>query len=85
MQVAYEEIHVGGKGRRAVAVRPLASLGSPVAVPWRQRPSQRKENQARSERPARKSARSRARSGGCGVDWPADAVLAGGDWLGAVD
>ena len=60
MQVAYEEIHVGGKGRRAVAVRPLASLGSPVAVPSASAHPQRKENQARSERPARKSARSRA-------------------------
>ena len=60
MQVAYEEIHVGGKGRRAVAVRPLASLGSSVAVPSASAHPQRKENQARSERPARKSARSRA-------------------------
>ena len=60
MQVAYEEIHVGGKGRRAVAVRPLASLGSSVAVPSASAHPQRKENQARSERSARKSARSRA-------------------------
>ena len=67
MQVAYEEIHVGGKGRRAVAVRPLASLGSSVAVPSASAHPQRKENQARSERPARKSARSRAPAAGAAL------------------
>ena len=67
MQVAYEEIHVGGKGRRAVVVRPLASLGSSVAVPSASAHPQRKENQARSERPARKSARSRAPAAGAAL------------------
>lgn len=64
MQVAYEEIHVGGKGRRAVAVRPV---GSPVAVPSASAHPQRKENQARSERPARKNTRSRAPAAGAAL------------------
>ena len=67
LAVVFEEIHVGGKGRRAVAVRPLASLGSSVAVPSASAHPQRKENQARSERPARKSARSRAPAAGAAL------------------
>lgn len=64
MQVEYEEIHVGSKGRRAVAVRPV---GSPVAVPSASAHPQRKENQARSERPARKNTRSRAPAAGAAL------------------
>ena len=49
MQVAYEEIHVGGKGRRAVAVRPVgaasaagvASASGAQPRPERERPRNR--------------------------------------------
>lgn len=43
MQVAYEEIHVGGKGRRAVAVRPVGAASASAAQPRpeRERPRNR--------------------------------------------
>ncbi len=53
MVVEYEEIHVGGKGRRAVAVRPVGSH----AVPRASAP----------ERPARKNTRARAPATGAAL------------------
>ena len=61
MLVEYEEIHVGGKGRRAVAVRPV---GSNAAVP---NASANPQSTERTERTERKRSRSYAPAAGAAL------------------
>ena len=64
MLVEYEEIHVGGKGRRAVAVRPV---GSHAALPNASASPQSEARQGRQERSERKRRRSYAPAAGAAL------------------
>ena len=64
LAVTYEEIHVGGKGPRAMAVQPAGSSGARGSQPTRSRPAPR--NQSRRE-PASASLFLLLAAGWCGL------------------
>ena len=67
MVVEYEEIQADGKGRRAVAVRPLGSNAAVPNASANPQSKESKESKDRSERPARKRSRSYAPAAGAAL------------------